>query len=67
MLILSRKIGESIVIEGRAVLTVVKVTPTRVRLGFSECEKSMILRREVYNEIEKAREAEMLDQNIDRL
>jgi carbon storage regulator len=47
MLVLSRKLGEKIVIGGNIVVTVVKVDRNQVRLGFDAPQDVSILREEV--------------------
>ena len=48
MLVLTRKIGESIVIDGGITITVVAVEPGRIRLGISAPRDVRIDREEVY-------------------
>ena len=45
MLILSRKIGQSIIIDNKTTLTVVEIRGDRVRLGF-EAPKDIPIRRD---------------------
>jgi carbon storage regulator len=47
MLVLTRKIGERIVIDNRIVLEVVQVKGNRVRLGIQAPEDAIILREEL--------------------
>jgi carbon storage regulator len=47
MLVLSRKLGEKVVIGGGITLTVVEVRRDRVRLGFDAPEQVRILRAEL--------------------
>ena len=52
MLVLSRKIGESLVIGGNIVVTVVRVDGESVRLGIAAPDDVPVHRQEVYNEIQ---------------
>lgn len=51
MLYLSRKVGESIVINNNIVMTVVEVTGKVAKLGFSFPANASILRKEIYDRI----------------
>jgi carbon storage regulator len=53
MLVLSRKIGESVVIGGQIVVTVVRVDGEVVRLGISAPQDVPVHRQEVYEEIQR--------------
>ena len=49
MLVLSRKLGEEIVIDnGRVVMTVVEIGRGKVRLGFTAARDVLIDRREIH-------------------
>ncbi len=52
MLVLSRKVGESVVISGRIVVTVVRVDGEVVRLGIAAPADVPVHRQEVYDEIQ---------------
>ncbi len=52
MLVLSRKVGESVVIGGRIVVTVVRVDGESVRLGIAAPADVPVHRQEVYEEIQ---------------
>jgi carbon storage regulator len=52
MLVLSRKVGESVIIGSNIVVTVVRVDGEAVRLGISAPEDVSVHRREVYEEIQ---------------
>ena len=54
MLILSRKLNESIVIDGRIVVTIVRVEGDVVKLGIQASRDVPVHRQEVYEEIQKA-------------
>ena len=51
MLYLSRKVGESIVINNNIVMTVVEVKGKVAKLGFSFPANASILRKEIYDRI----------------
>jgi carbon storage regulator len=53
MLVLSRKVGESVIIGGRITVTVVRVDGDAVRLGIAAPEDVPVHRREVYDEIQR--------------
>ncbi len=54
MLILSRKIGESIVIDGRIHVTVMRVEGEVVKLGIAAPTEVPVHRKEVYEEIQRS-------------
>jgi carbon storage regulator len=51
MLYLSRKVGDSIVINDQITITVTEVRGKTVKLGFDSPEGTRILRQELYNKI----------------
>ena len=53
MLILSRRLGESIVIDGRIHVTVMRVEGDVVKLGITAPSEVPVHRQEVYEEIER--------------
>ena len=53
MLVLARKINESLVIDGRIVVRVVKVDGDTVKIGIEAAKDIPIFRSEIYEEIEK--------------
>lgn len=53
MLILSRKIGESIVIDGRIVVKIVRLDGEVVKLGIQAAKDVPVHRQEVYEEIQR--------------
>jgi carbon storage regulator len=53
MLVLSRKIGESVIIDGRITVTVVRVDGESVRLGVHAPQDVPVHRQEVYEEIRR--------------
>jgi carbon storage regulator len=54
MLILSRKLGESIVIDGRIHVTVMRVEGEVVKLGIVAPSEVPVHRKEVYEEIQRS-------------
>jgi len=53
MLILSRKPGESIVIDGRIVVKIVRLEGDMVKVGIEAAKEVPIHRQEVYDEIQR--------------
>ncbi|MGD0410216.1 MAG: carbon storage regulator [Verrucomicrobiota bacterium] len=53
MLILSRKPGESIVIDGRIVVTIVRLEGETVKVGIVAAREVPVHRQEVYDEIQR--------------
>jgi len=53
MLILSRKPGESIVIDGRIVVTIMRLEGEMVKVGIEAAKEVPVHRREVYDEIQR--------------
>lgn len=58
MLVLSRKRNESIVIDGRIVVTVVDIRGDKVRLGIEAPKDVPIHRSEIYEALKRAAEQE---------
>lgn len=58
MLVLSRKVNESIVIADNIVITVIEVRGDKVRLGVEAPKDVPVHREEVYEAIKKAVEAQ---------
>jgi carbon storage regulator len=54
MLYLSRKIGESIIINNSIELTVVEIKGKSVKLGFNFPSDASVLRKEIYDKIMQA-------------
>ena len=52
MLYLTRKIGDSVVINGNIEVTVVEVRGRSVRLGFTFPPEATVLRREIFDRVE---------------
>lgn len=57
MLILSRKAGESIVIDGRIVVTVMRLEGDTIKVGVEAPADITIHRQEVYDEIQRSNRA----------
>lgn len=57
MLYLTRKIGESVVINGDIEVTVVEVRGRSVRLGFSFPPTASVLRREIFERVQEENRA----------
>jgi len=57
MLILTRKAGESIVIDGRIVITISRIEGDVVKVGIDAPAAVPVHRREVYDEIQTSNEA----------
>ena len=58
MMVLSRKVGESIVIDGRITVTVVEIRGDKVRLGIVSPPEVPVHRQEVHNAIRNQHEGE---------
>lgn len=54
MLILTRKLNESIVIDGRITVTVVRVQGDAVKLGIAAPSDVPVHRQEIYDEIQRS-------------
>ena len=63
MLILSRKIGETIVIDGHIHVTVMTVEGEVVKLGIAAPTEVPVHRKEVYDEIQRSNQAALTKQN----
>ena len=59
MLILSRKVNESIVIDGRIVVKVLRIDKDTVKLGIQAPTDLSVHREEVYNVIQKNKQSSM--------
>ena len=57
MLVLSRKVNENIVIDGRIVVKVVRTEGNFVKLGIEAPADVQVHRQEVYDEIQKSNQA----------
>ena len=64
MLILSRKPGESIVIDGRIKVTVVRVEGEVVKVGIEAPAEVPVHRQEVYDEIQRSNQQAILRQSV---
>lgn len=63
MLILSRKLGESIVIDGRIHVTVMRVEGDVVKLGIAAPSEVPVHRKEVYEEIQRSNKQALTKQS----
>lgn len=61
MLILSRKLGESIVIDGRITVKVVRLEGDTVKLGIAAPMEVPVHRQEVYDEIQRNNQEALTD------
>jgi carbon storage regulator len=61
MLILSRKPGESIVIDGRITVKIIRLEGDMVKLGIEAPREVPVHRQEVYDEIQKNNQAALTD------
>ena len=59
MLILSRKLNESIVIDGRIVVKVLRIDKDTVKLGIQAPTELAVHREEVYNVIQKNKQSSL--------
>jgi carbon storage regulator len=59
MLILSRKLNESIVIDGKIFVKIVKVDGENIRLGIEAPANIAVHRQEVYEEIQRTNQTAM--------
>ena len=57
MLYLTRKVGESVIINGSIEVTVMEVRGRSVRLGFTFPPDATVLRREIYERIQEENQA----------
>jgi carbon storage regulator len=53
MLVLSRKVGESVIIDGRIVVKIVRLDGDSVRVGIEAPAEVPIHRQEIYDEIQR--------------
>jgi len=67
MLALTRKVGESIVIGGNIVVTIVDIKGDNVRLGIDAAKEIKIYRGEIYNEIVAENKLAVAPVNLDQM
>jgi carbon storage regulator len=67
MLILTRKLGESIVIDGRIHVKVVRVEGDSVKIGIEAPSEVPVHRREVYEEIQRSNQLALTRQSTEPL
>jgi len=53
MLVITRKIGETILINGEVVITVVSIKGRHVRIGFNAPREIRIQREEIYQKVKE--------------
>ncbi len=53
MLVLSRKVGESVIIQGSIKITVLEISGNQIKLGFEAPEDVFIYRQEIYEKVIK--------------
>ncbi|HTL19041.1 MAG TPA: carbon storage regulator CsrA [Patescibacteria group bacterium] len=64
MLILSRKSGESIVIDGRIKVTIIRVDGEAVKVGIEAPAEVQVHRQEVYEEIQRSNKQAITRQKV---
>jgi len=64
MLVLSRKLGESIVIDGRIRVKIVRLEGDIVKLGIEAPSEVPVHRQEIYEEIQKSNQEAAADQSV---
>jgi carbon storage regulator len=64
MLILSRKSGESIVIDGRIKITIIRVEGEAVKVGVEAPAEVPVHRQEVYDEIQRSNQQAITRQKV---
>ncbi len=53
MLVLSRKVGESVIIQNNIKITVLEISGNQVKIGFEAPENVLIYRQEIYEKVIK--------------
>jgi carbon storage regulator len=51
MLVLSRKVGESVIIQGNIKVTVLEISGSQIKLGFEAPSDVLIFRQEIYEKV----------------
>ncbi len=51
MLVLSRKVGESVIIQGNIKITVLEISGNQIKLGFEAPNDVLIFRQEIYEKV----------------
>ncbi len=64
MLYLTRKIGESVVINDHIEVTVVEIRGKSIKLGFTFPSTASVLRRELYDRIQEENRAAVVSQTL---
>lgn len=53
MLVLSRKVGESVIIQNNIKITILEISGNQVKIGFEAPEDVLIYRQEIYEKVIK--------------
>lgn len=61
MLALSRKVGESIIINNNVELTILEVKGDQIKVGITAPKSVPIYRKEIFNQIKAENESAMID------
>jgi carbon storage regulator len=64
MLILSRKLGESVVIDGNIRVTIIRVEGEVVKIGIEAPAAVPVHRQEVYEEIQRSNQQALMQQSM---
>jgi len=67
MLYLTRKVGESIIINNNIELIVKEIKGNQVQLGFRYSDGSVILRKELYDKISQSNKLSTLSKKVEEL
>ena len=61
MLILTRRVGEKLIVGGNVTLTVLDVKGNQIRVGIDAPREVKVYREEIYNKIQAEKEASVLN------
>lgn len=67
MLALTRKKGESLIVNNNIEITVLEIRGDQIKIGISAPKEVPIYRKEVYEQIQKENEASANAENVDAL
>lgn len=67
MLYLTRKLGESIIINNNIELIITEIKGSHVQLGFKYSDGSVILRKELYEKISQSNKLSSLSKQVENL